>query len=117
MCGPVNVSTSEPVFAAGQFTDIAGSTEQLSSQGDSRWRHELDIALNAVIGYDAAIRSKRHAEPIDHGRRVDHTCVQGAPPLRYFCRSRSQYPQGLVFMPIQYPLLEPLLSWLDSANG
>jgi class 3 adenylate cyclase len=25
------------------FTDIVGSTEQLSSQGDSRWRHQLDV--------------------------------------------------------------------------
>jgi class 3 adenylate cyclase len=25
------------------FTDIVGSTEQLGSQGDSRWRHQLDV--------------------------------------------------------------------------
>jgi hypothetical protein len=31
------------VLATVLFTDIVGSTEQLSSQGDSRLRHQLDV--------------------------------------------------------------------------
>jgi class 3 adenylate cyclase/pimeloyl-ACP methyl ester carboxylesterase len=43
VCGPLNPSTSERVLATVLFTDIVGSTEQLSKQGDSRWRHQLDV--------------------------------------------------------------------------
>jgi class 3 adenylate cyclase/pimeloyl-ACP methyl ester carboxylesterase len=43
VCGPLNTPTSERVLATVLFTDIVGSTEQLSSQGDSRWRHQLDV--------------------------------------------------------------------------
>jgi class 3 adenylate cyclase/pimeloyl-ACP methyl ester carboxylesterase len=48
VCGPVNSATSERVLATVLFTDIVGSTEQLSSQGDSRWRHRLDIRDHLV---------------------------------------------------------------------
>jgi class 3 adenylate cyclase/pimeloyl-ACP methyl ester carboxylesterase len=41
--GPLSSPTSERVLATVLFTDIVGSTEQLSSQGDSRWRHQLDV--------------------------------------------------------------------------
>jgi class 3 adenylate cyclase len=43
VCGPVQSSTGERVLATVLFTDIVGSTEQLSGQGDSRWRHQLDV--------------------------------------------------------------------------
>ncbi|HSS24332.1 MAG TPA: adenylate/guanylate cyclase domain-containing protein [Mycobacterium sp.] len=43
VCGPVNAPVSERVLATVLFTDIVGSTEQLSSQGDSRWRLQLDV--------------------------------------------------------------------------
>jgi class 3 adenylate cyclase/pimeloyl-ACP methyl ester carboxylesterase len=43
LCGAQSSPTSERVLATVLFTDIVGSTEQLSSQGDSRWRHQLDI--------------------------------------------------------------------------
>jgi class 3 adenylate cyclase/pimeloyl-ACP methyl ester carboxylesterase len=43
VCGPVQPATSERVLATVLFTDIVGSTEQLSSQGDSRWRQQLDV--------------------------------------------------------------------------
>jgi class 3 adenylate cyclase/pimeloyl-ACP methyl ester carboxylesterase len=43
VCGPMNRPTSERVLATVLFTDIVGSTEQLSKQGDSRWRHQLDV--------------------------------------------------------------------------
>jgi class 3 adenylate cyclase/pimeloyl-ACP methyl ester carboxylesterase len=43
LCGPLSSPTSERVLATVLFTDIVDSTEQLSSQGDSRWRHKLDV--------------------------------------------------------------------------
>ncbi len=43
LCGTLSSPTSERVLATVLFTDIVGSTEQLSSQGDSRWRHQLDV--------------------------------------------------------------------------
>jgi class 3 adenylate cyclase len=43
VCGPVQSSTGERVLATVLFTDIVGSTEQLSGQGDSRWRQQLDV--------------------------------------------------------------------------
>jgi class 3 adenylate cyclase/pimeloyl-ACP methyl ester carboxylesterase len=43
VCGPLSSPTSERVLATVLFTDIVGSTEQLSSQGDSRWRLQLDV--------------------------------------------------------------------------
>jgi class 3 adenylate cyclase len=43
VCGPVNAPISERVLSTVLFTDIVGSTEQLSSQGDSEWRLHLDV--------------------------------------------------------------------------
>lgn len=43
VCGPVNAPISERVLCTVLFTDIVGSTEQLSSQGDSGWRLQLDV--------------------------------------------------------------------------
>lgn len=43
VCGAAQSRTSERVLTTVLFTDIVGSTEQLSSQGDSRWRHQLDV--------------------------------------------------------------------------
>ena len=43
ICETPHHSTSKRVLATVLFTDIVGSTERLSSHGDSRWRHELDI--------------------------------------------------------------------------
>jgi class 3 adenylate cyclase len=43
VCGPTNSPIGERVLATVLFTDIVGSTEQLSSQGDSGWRHQLDV--------------------------------------------------------------------------
>jgi class 3 adenylate cyclase len=43
VCGPVQSPSSERVLTTVLFTDIVGSTELLSSQGDSRWRHQLDV--------------------------------------------------------------------------
>jgi class 3 adenylate cyclase len=43
VCGSTELLSSERVLTTVLFTDIVGSTEQLSSQGDSRWRHQLDV--------------------------------------------------------------------------
>jgi class 3 adenylate cyclase len=43
VCGPTNSPIGERVLATVLFTDIVGSTEQLSRQGDSGWRHQLDV--------------------------------------------------------------------------
>ncbi len=63
----VGKSPSEPlderVLKTVMFTDIVGSTERLSAQGDSRWRHQLD----------------NHDDLVDHivstfgGHRANHT--------------------------------------------
>ena len=53
----------ERVLKAVMFTDIVGSTERLSAQGDTRWRHQLD----------------NHDDLVDHivstfgGQRANHT--------------------------------------------
>ena len=41
--GRPGAQTAERVLMTVLFTDIVGSTEQLSTQGDSHWRHRLDI--------------------------------------------------------------------------
>jgi class 3 adenylate cyclase len=61
--GPLNSPTSERVLATVLFTDIVGSTEQLSTQGDSRWRHQLDVHDQLV---DRALSQYG-------GRRAKHT--------------------------------------------
>jgi class 3 adenylate cyclase len=43
VCGPADLPSSERVLTTVLFTDIVGSTEQLSNQGDSRWRQQLDV--------------------------------------------------------------------------
>jgi class 3 adenylate cyclase len=43
VCGPTSSPTSERVLATVLFTDIVGSTEQLSSQGDGGWRLQLNV--------------------------------------------------------------------------
>ena len=54
---------NERVLMSVLFTDIVGSTEQLSTQGDSRWSHQLDahdrLVDNALARYG--------------GRRAKHT--------------------------------------------
>jgi class 3 adenylate cyclase/pimeloyl-ACP methyl ester carboxylesterase len=63
VCGPRSSPTSERVLATVLFTDIVGSTELLSRQGDSRWRHQLDIHDQMV---DRTL--SKHG-----GRRAKHT--------------------------------------------
>jgi pimeloyl-ACP methyl ester carboxylesterase/class 3 adenylate cyclase len=50
---------SERVLATVFFTDIVSSTEQLSAQGDERWRHQLDIHDELVDNLLAKYGGKR----------------------------------------------------------
>ena len=58
-----NKPADERALKTVMFTDIVGSTERLSAQGDTRWRHQLD----------------NHDSLVDHivstfgGRRANHT--------------------------------------------
>jgi pimeloyl-ACP methyl ester carboxylesterase/class 3 adenylate cyclase len=42
VCGAPPEDASERVLSTVLFTDIVGSTEQVSAQGDAQWRHQLD---------------------------------------------------------------------------
>ena len=42
VCGTASVAVDERVVMTVLFTDIVGSTEQLSATGDAHWRHQLD---------------------------------------------------------------------------
>ena len=53
----------ERVLKTVMFTDIVGSTERLSAQGDSRWRHQLDNH-DSLVGHIVAKYD---------GTRVNHT--------------------------------------------
>jgi hypothetical protein len=48
VCGQGHFPTSERGLATVLFTDMVGSTEQLSSHGDARWRHQLDVHDHVV---------------------------------------------------------------------
>ena len=62
-CGAPAEEPSERVLSTVLFTDIVGSTEQLSSHGDAQWRHQLDAHDKAV---DWLLEKYG-------GRRVKHT--------------------------------------------
>jgi class 3 adenylate cyclase/pimeloyl-ACP methyl ester carboxylesterase len=62
-CAKPTAIRGQRVLATLLFTDIVGSTEQLSAAGDERWRHQLDT-------HDAVVDNLL----IKHGgRRVKHT--------------------------------------------
>jgi pimeloyl-ACP methyl ester carboxylesterase len=63
VCDTRRVATSERVLATVVFTDIVGSTEQLTTAGDAHWRGQLDAHDELV---DATLA--------EHGgRRAKHT--------------------------------------------
>ena len=62
-CERPSVTTGERILATVLFTDIVGSTEQLSASGDLHWRHQLDVHDSVV---DALLA--KHG-----GRRAKHT--------------------------------------------
>lgn len=61
--GREDASANERVLQAILFTDIVGSTESLSAEGDARWRNLLDLHDATVDGIVAKFG----------GRRVNHT--------------------------------------------
>ena len=63
VCEQPTSHTNERVLMTVLFTDIVGSTEQLSAHGDSRWRHQLDAHDRLV----AKVLSRYG------GRRAKHT--------------------------------------------
>src|SRR5262249_3141682 len=62
-CGRPVASSSERTLATVLFTDIVGSTEQLSAVGDEHWRHQLDVHDQV-----ADVLLAKYG-----GRRVNHT--------------------------------------------
>ena len=50
VCHQPVASTTERVLSTVLFTDIVGSTEQLSASGDAHWRHRLDVH-DKVVGW------------------------------------------------------------------
>jgi class 3 adenylate cyclase/pimeloyl-ACP methyl ester carboxylesterase len=58
-----NQPADERVLKTVLFTDIVGSTERLSAQGDTRWRHQLDNHDNLVD----------HVVATFGGQRANHT--------------------------------------------
>ena len=62
-CGAPAEDASERVLSTVLFTDIVGSTEQVSAQGDAQWRHQLDAHDKLV---DWLVEKYG-------GRRVKHT--------------------------------------------
>ena len=62
-CGAPAEDSSERVLSTILFTDIVGSTEQVSAQGDAQWRHQLDAHDKLV---DWLVEKYG-------GRRVKHT--------------------------------------------
>ena len=63
VCGAPAEEQSERVLSTVLFTDIVGSTEQLSAQGDTHWRHQLD-AHDKLVDW----MLEKYG-----GRRVKHT--------------------------------------------
>jgi class 3 adenylate cyclase/predicted alpha/beta hydrolase len=63
VCGAPADDGSERVLSTVLFTDIVGSTEQISAQGDAQWRHQLDAHDRLV---DWLVEKYG-------GRRVKHT--------------------------------------------
>jgi pimeloyl-ACP methyl ester carboxylesterase len=67
VCGPVNAPISERVLSTVLFTDIVGSTEQLSSQGDSGWRLQLDVhdqVVDRMLSKYGGLRAKHTGDGI-----------------------------------------------------
>jgi hypothetical protein len=63
VCDRPTAATNERVLTTVLFTDIVGSTEELSAHGDAKWRRQLDVHDKLVDGVLA-----RHG-----GRRAKHT--------------------------------------------
>jgi len=60
-------SPSERVLKTVLFTDIVGSTELLSAQGDAHWRHQLDVhdgVIDSVLATYGGLRAKQTGDGV-----------------------------------------------------
>jgi class 3 adenylate cyclase len=67
VCQKGEVSTPERVLTTILFTDIVGSTEMLSAQGDAHWRHQLgvhDAIIDGVLARYGGHRAKHTGDGI-----------------------------------------------------
>jgi class 3 adenylate cyclase len=80
------------VLATVLFTDIVGSAEQLSSQGDSRWRHPLDVHDQLV---DRSLSKYG-------GRRIKHPL-----PATGKCQATNDVSDNVGLMPEGTPGISP----------
>lgn len=67
VCDRPDPATSERVLSTVLFTDIVGSTEQLSATGDEQWRHQLDAhdkVVDWLLGKYGGTRAKHTGDGI-----------------------------------------------------
>jgi pimeloyl-ACP methyl ester carboxylesterase len=67
VCDRSASATSERVLSTVLFTDIVGSTEQLSATGDANWRHQLDAhdkVVDWLLGKYGGNRAKHTGDGI-----------------------------------------------------
>jgi class 3 adenylate cyclase/pimeloyl-ACP methyl ester carboxylesterase len=67
VCGEHTVGTNERVLSTVFFTDIVSSTELLSAQGDTHWRHELDAhdrLVDRLLGKYGGRRAKHTGDGV-----------------------------------------------------
>ncbi|MGV0834924.1 adenylate/guanylate cyclase domain-containing protein [Mycolicibacterium thermoresistibile] len=67
VCGEHADATTERVLSTVLFTDIVSSTELLSAQGDTRWRHQLDAhdrIIDSVLARFGGRRAKHTGDGV-----------------------------------------------------
>ena len=107
VCEQPTSHTNERVLMTVLFTDIVGSTEQLSAHGDSRWRHQLDthdrLVAKVLSRYGGAARQAHRRR----GLRPVRWTHQGGPlrPRPGACagQPRHSYPRGCAHRRVRAP--------------
>jgi class 3 adenylate cyclase/pimeloyl-ACP methyl ester carboxylesterase len=67
VCDKPNATTNERLLTTVLFTDIVGSTEELSAQGDAQWRRQLDVhdkLVDSVLARYGGRRAKHTGDGI-----------------------------------------------------
>jgi hypothetical protein len=90
VCGPCGTPSSERVLATVLFTDIVGSTEQLSSQGDSRWRHQLDVHDQLVDRSLSSLKGRGVVKGVLSCFDLDVDSAEPTPVSRWSARSAAR---------------------------